>query len=505
MRVLVIFCAAFAAGVALSQYLLSAQWALILCGVFAAAALVMGLCGCANKRGDWAKRAFLCALGLCFAFGYNTLYAHFIKAPNDALLGTQDTVEVELLGYAEETSHGAKVTVKILNRGLPGRAIYYGDADLMDLEPGAHVTAEALFNSATDPTGKGLHLRNFTAKGVYILLYQRGDPTYDDTNAGALKYLPQRIARTLGETIERSYSERDGAFLRALLLGDKKYLDEEDASNLSEVGLSHVMAVSGLHCCFLASLIGSLMGDRRKKLRCAVTIPLIFLYAFVTGLTPSILRACIMISMGMIAPLLGRDNDPPTSISFALLLILLKNPFAIASISLQLSFSAVSGIIWLTPKLTKRAHGKHKLVRAALLSFSTTLGAMVFSTPLACYYFGTLSIVSLLSNLLCRERRVRAGITFGTDRGGCAAARRGLCLCASARHSRRACHRRTFGGASVPRHLFQHRVFRRMACVRVRDLHHLRAGKAREVPLFCGGGAFRPVALRRGKGQCPTL
>ena len=226
MRVLAIFCAAFAAGVALSQYLLSAQWALILCGVFAAAALVMGLCGCANKRGDWAKRAFLCALGLCFAFGYNTLYAHFIKAPNDALLGTQDTVKVELLGYAEETSHGAKVTVKILNRGLPGRAIYYGDADLMDLEPGAHVTAEALFNSATDPTGKGLHLRNFTAKGVYILLYQRGDPTYDDTNAGALKYLPQRIARTLGETIERSYSEREGAFLRALLLGDKKYLDQ---------------------------------------------------------------------------------------------------------------------------------------------------------------------------------------------------------------------------------------------------------------------------------------
>ena len=98
MRVLAIFCAAFAFGTALAQYLLSAQWALILCGVFAAAALVMGLCGCAVKRGAWAKRAFLCALGLALALGYNTLYAHFIKAPNDALLGTQDTVEVELLG-----------------------------------------------------------------------------------------------------------------------------------------------------------------------------------------------------------------------------------------------------------------------------------------------------------------------------------------------------------------------------------------------------------------------
>ena len=401
MRVLAIFCAAFAFGTALAQYLLSARWALILCGVFASAALIMGFCGCAVKCGAWAKRAFLCALGLCFALGYNTLYAHFIKAPNDALLGTQDTVEVELLGYAEETSHGAKVTVKILNRGLPGRAIYYGDADLMDLEPGAHVTAEALFNSATDPTGKGLHLRNFTAKGVYILLYQRGEPSYDEANAGAMRYLPQRIARKLGETIKQSYGEREGAFLRALLLGDKKYLDEEDASNLAEVGLSHVMAVSGLHCCFLASLIGALMGGRQRKLRCAVSIPLLFLYAFVTGLTPSILRACIMISMGMIAPLLGRDNDPPTSISFALLLILLKNPFAIASISLQLSFSAVAGIIFLTPKLVALARGKHKLLRAAMLSFSTTLGAMAFSTPLACYYFGTLSIVSLLSNLLC--------------------------------------------------------------------------------------------------------
>ena len=185
MRVLAIFCAAFAFGTALAQYLLPAQWALILCAIFASAALIMGLCGCAVKRGAWAKRAFLCALGLALALGYNTLYVHFVKSPNDALLGTQDTVEVELLGYAEETSHGAKVPVKILHRGLPGKAIYYGDSSLLDLAPGAHVTAEALFNSATDPTGKGLHLRNFTAKGVYILLYQRGEPSYDEAVSAA--------------------------------------------------------------------------------------------------------------------------------------------------------------------------------------------------------------------------------------------------------------------------------------------------------------------------------
>lgn len=401
MRVLLTFCAAFALGICCAQYFLPDTWALIFAAVFALAALVMGLCGFRSKRGEWGKRAFLCALGLAMALFYNTAYTQLIKAPNDALLGTQERVTVELLGYAEQTNYGAKVTARIVDRDLPGKVIYYGDSSLLALEPGQRVTAEALFNSATDPTGKGLSLRNFTAKGVYLLLYQRGEPSYEEANAGALRYLPQRTAKAIGDTIENFYGEREGSFLRSLLLGDKRYLDEEDASNLGEVGLSHIMAVSGLHCCFLSSLVGALFGGRRRKLRCAVTIPLLFFYAFATGLTPSILRACIMISMVMLAPLFGRESDSPTSISFALLLILIRNPFAIASISLQLSFSAVAGIVWLTPKLSKKWQGKGKISRFVLLSFATTLGAMIFSTPLACYYFGTLSIVSLLSNLLC--------------------------------------------------------------------------------------------------------
>lgn len=401
MRVLLHFCAAFALGVGCAQYLLTGTWALIFAAAFALAALGMLVCGFWSKRGERGKRALLCVFGLAAALFYNTAYAHLVKAPNDALIGTQERVTVELLGYAEETGYGAKVTARIVDRELPGRVIYYGDSTLLSLEPGDRVTAEALFNSATDPTGKGLSLRNFTARGIYLLLYQRGELSCEEADTPALRYLPQRTAKAIGDTIEACYGEREGSFLRSLLLGDKRYLDEEDASDLGEVGLSHIMAVSGLHCCFLSSLLGALLGGRRKRLRCAVTIPLLFFYAFATGLTPSILRACIMISMVMLAPLFGRESDPPTSISLALLLILVRNPFAIASISLQLSFSAVAGIVWLTPKLSKKWQGKGKLSRFVLLSFATTLGAMVFSTPLACYYFGTLSIVSLLSNLLC--------------------------------------------------------------------------------------------------------
>ena len=403
MRVLAIFCAAFAFGTALAQYLLSAQWALILCVIFASAALIMGLCGCAVKRGAWAKRAFLCALGLALALGYNTLYAHFIKAPNDALLGTQDTVEVELLGYAEETSHGAKVTVKILNRGLPGRAIYYGDADLMDLEPGAHVTAEALFNSATDPTGKGLHLRNFTAKGVYILLYQRGEPSYDEANAGAMRYLPQRIARKLGETIEQSYGEREGAFLRALLLGDKKYLDEEDASNLSEVGLSHVMAVSGLHCCFSGVV------DRRAHGWQAAKTPL-------RRDDPTCFSLCVCHgadaehSARVHHDLDGHDRAASGARQRLADVHLVRAAAHSAQKPLchrEHQLAAYRFPPWRASSSSRRSSRRpcpretQACCARRCCRFRRRSARWCFQRPLPCYYFGTLSVVSLLSNLLC--------------------------------------------------------------------------------------------------------
>lgn len=395
-RPLFCFCAAFALGCIASQYFLAPALWLPAAGIV----LALGALGLL-LRGPMRRRVLLCALGMAFAFGWNAAYARFIAAPNEALIGAAEDVELELCSYAVETNYGAKATVRILGRGLRGRAVYYGGFDLLALEPGERVRDTVLFNSATDPSGDGSHIRNFTSKGVHLLLYNRGEPTHEAGNAGALRYAPQRIAKKLGETIETVYGEREGGFLRALLLGDKRYLDVEDSSNLSEAGIYHITAVSGLHCMFLVELLDRLLRASHRRTRCAVTIPLLFLYAVMVGASPSILRACVMLSMTQLAPLFRREKDPPTALGLALLLILLKNPYAIASISLQLSFSAVAGLVWLTPKMTGAIHTESRLLRFVLTSFATTLGALAFSTPLGAYYFGTFSVVSLLSNLLC--------------------------------------------------------------------------------------------------------
>ena len=397
-RPLFCFSAAFALGCVLAQYLLvPAYWP-----AAALAALGAGALGLLLLRGAWRGRTVLAALGAALALGWSIGYARLVVLPNESLVGSTEKVRLELCGYAAETKYGAKATVRVLGRGLRGKAVYYGDADLLALEPGAQVADSVLFNSATAPSGDGSHIRNFTAKGVYLLLYSRGEPEYEKGEAGALRYAPQRMAKRLGETIEALCGERTGGFLRALLLGDKRYLDEEDSVNLSEAGLYHITAVSGLHCMFLVELLDRLLKKRtHRRVRCAVTLPLLALYALVTGASPSILRACGMIAMTQLAPLFRRESDRPTALGFALLLILLKNPYAIASISLQLSFSAVAGMLWLTPKLTERARAKGRIVRFVRTSLAATLGALAFSTPLSAYYFGTFSLISFLSNLLC--------------------------------------------------------------------------------------------------------
>ena len=203
--------------------------------------------------------------------------------------------------------------------------------------------------------------------------------------------------------------ETAAAILRAELLGDRSGIDTALSSRFSEAGVSHLFAVSGLHCAFLLTLLSLLVGPQRRRLLAAVGIAVLTVYMFMVGLTPSVVRACIMQFFLLLAPLFLRDADPPTSLASALLVILLWNPYAAQSVSLQLSFGAMLGLILVTPRVhdffAGRIRPRKKPVRAAvsflLSTLCSTLGAMVFTVPLTAYYFGVFSTVAPLTSLLC--------------------------------------------------------------------------------------------------------
>ena len=249
----------------------------------------------------------------------------------------------------------------------------------------------------------------FTSRGVFALLYARGPLTAEEGSAGSIRWLPQRAVYALREKIAAIWPDGDtAAFVTAELTGDRSGMAEEDAAVMTQAGVAHLFAVSGLHCAFLVSLLGLLLPVRRRALGAGLSMAVLLFYMVMVGLTPSVVRACIMQIFLLAAPLLRRESDGLTSLSAALLVILLADPFAAAGVSLQLSFAATLGLVCFSQRLSGffkgLYRGKKRPVRAVVsfvaANLSASLAAMVFTIPLTACYFNTFSLIAPLSNLL---------------------------------------------------------------------------------------------------------
>lgn len=395
MRKLEIFAGAFSAGIFLAQYLLPIHWLLPGAWIALAAAL-SGLL----LPGLWRKRCVLIGVGLALALGYNWLYVRQVQRPMEDLAGQTGTVVMTVCAQPTATDYGAKVTVEL--EGLPGKAVYYGDPAVLTCCPGQKITDTVRLQSAARIRDDDI--TTFTSKGVFLLAYGQGTPQIETGSAGSLRWWPARLGSVMKERIARLYTGDTAGFVTAILTGDKSALSTQAAADLSEAGLYHVLAVSGMHCGYLLILIRLLVGRHRRRLVAACAVGVLILYALLTGGSPSVLRACVMLILLVAAPLFGRERDGPTSLAAALMLILLANPFAACSISLQLSFAAVAGILFLSPRLYRMLLGRRKRGKVfpfIAASFSATMGALVFTVPLSAFYFGTLVLISPVSNLVC--------------------------------------------------------------------------------------------------------
>lgn len=406
MRTLAAIAFSFSAALALLCYLPEGAWAFWAAAglaVLGGATLLLPVLG---KTKRLRLTLVLIALSLAAGLLYGRGWRHFIADPVREKCGSSHLFSASVCDWPQETDSGWRVTVRLTDARGAKAVCYLSDA--ADLEPGQMLLGEAYWQDAS--VIRGRELSTFTARGVFVLLYCNTFPDVSPGSAGSVRYLPQHLARAMRDTISRVWpDETAAAILRAELLGDRSGIDTALSSRFSEAGVSHLFAVSGLHCAFLLTLLSLLVGPQRRRLLAAVGIAVLTVYMFMVGLTPSVVRACIMQFFLLLAPLFLRDADPPTSLASALLVILLWNPYAAQSVSLQLSFGAMLGLILVTPRVhdffTGRIRPRKKPVRAAvsflLSTLCSTLGAMVFTVPLTAYYFGVFSTVAPLTSLLC--------------------------------------------------------------------------------------------------------
>lgn len=355
--------------------------------------------------GTRGAKVILAALGvICGLFWFSRFEVNKLQ-PIYELDGITMETEIRCKGFPEETDYGYRTEGSIRIGEKDYTVMCYLDA-AENLEPGAVLSGPFRFK-ITAPGGLK-ESTYYQGEGIFLLAYQSddltvrsGEQTWKDIPAG----LRQRMLNILEETLPEDVA----TFAKALLLGDTSDLDYATKTDFTVSGIRHIVAVSGLHVSILFGLV-SLLSFRKRVLSAVIGIPVLVLFAAVTGFTPSVSRACIMSGLMMAAPLLDREYDGITSLAIAGLVLLLVNPLVIASVSYQLSFASVAGIFlfapgirnWIRSQFAGKKKGPFKqcLIRWLAMSVSVTLGATIATVPLCAWYFGVVSLAAVLTNLL---------------------------------------------------------------------------------------------------------
>ncbi|MBE6953679.1 MAG: hypothetical protein E7452_09025 [Ruminococcaceae bacterium] len=301
----------------------------------------------------------------------------------------------------ERYQNSARVTVEILDGSGTRASIWcYGEiAALVDV--GDRLHGDIAFSATRNDPAYGTYQ---TVKGIFL----SGTPEsleWDAVGEKTLKNLPQRVRRTMLETIDTVFGEA-APTMRALLLGDRTEFDEAFSDAVADTGVSHIFAVSGTHLTFFTAILLLFSHGRRRNFVIASIISLAF--AAVTGFTASIVRAMLVQILFFSAAVFGRKSDGLTSLGLALAVLLLQNPYAVADIGLQLSFASVLGILLFAQRLIRCISSRTKAwprwlakpISGLVTALALTLSAQVFTMPLVAFYFGSISLISILTNLV---------------------------------------------------------------------------------------------------------
>ncbi|MGN1015335.1 MAG: ComEC/Rec2 family competence protein [Butyricicoccus sp.] len=372
--------------------------------------LLLPLCAVLPKAFPKLFPAALCVAGIVCGMVYSTAYERYVELPFCTYENTARRITVIADEYPTEYDNQQRLEVRIPAEelGLPTEVhtLLYLPLSEDDIQPGDRINVRMEFYrpSSTEDFDRETYYRSIGCP-LLASATEMTEITVTHSKHIPLRYLPKRLGHRFRETIVTLFPERQSSFLQALLLGDRSALSRIDTNHLRKAGLSHVIAVSGLHVGFLLSLILLLFGQRIGSV---IGIPLLTAFVLMVGASPSVIRASIMYSVVLLAFLFRREADGVNSLFAALLLVLLWKPAALLSVSLQLSFASTLGILCLAGRMQHafalpKKHFPYSLRRlwsGFTAAIACSASSLLVTCPILLYHFSYLSVLAPLSNLL---------------------------------------------------------------------------------------------------------
>jgi len=191
----------------------------------------------------------------------------------------------------------------------------------------------------------------------------------------------------------------------ALLIGYKDDLDKDLVQSYSQTGVAHIIAISGLHLALIYALIQLLLDHIKLNKKLSGVKPFIilgslWLFSFLTGASPSVLRSSVMFSFIVIGKQFGKSSSIYNSLAASAFLLLCYNPFWLWDVGFQLSYGAVLSIVIFMKPIYNLLFIQNKILDLIWKSASVTLAAQVLTSPITIYYFHQFPNYFLITNLL---------------------------------------------------------------------------------------------------------
>jgi competence protein ComEC len=353
-----------------------------------AIALISGIGLCiAIWQWDWRPLAFLVAILILVGLGFLRVSGgeSFPEAPDE--LTTAGEFSARILDVPRRYPTSAHTRLDILE---PLESRVWGSLPpYPDLRQGDLITIQGRFtpNEATP-------FRGFAAQRDTTGVLSADTVSVTGNEATTAQRWRAEFGEHAGGSLRQRIPEPAGAFATGVLLGDDGAMTESTRDAFRVGGLTHMTAVSGVHVGIVAAglLLISNLGLVNKWIMLVVSVPVVWSFAYLVGMRPSVVRASLMLTLLVIALLLGRPRDTLNAVGLAAAAMLLWDPSFRHDVGFQLSVAATCGIAIGILLTGSRSHWH--------LVWVIPLAAQLATEPLILYHFGYYSLVSPLANIL---------------------------------------------------------------------------------------------------------
>ena len=250
----------------------------------------------------------------------------------------------------------------------------------------------------------------YESDGVYVS-FEATDSEYIKTEKAGIFYKIRGLGAALSEKLASNIGGFEGRLASAISLGDKSGLPSRMKLDFKRAGASHVLAVSGMHLSVIILSLRFILSALERKKRNVILIAASLLYMALTGFSPSVCRAAIMMTIYLIGDIFGEKSDGITSLAISMAIILAIWPSAVYGAGFWLSCAATFGILvvvpsfklaFLYPKKTSKRPLKilKKVARFVLTLLIASAAAQMFTMPMTFFVFGGVSALSIFAGIL---------------------------------------------------------------------------------------------------------